>query len=252
MPDLLDIDIDTRALELFAGRTLPQIRAAMHVASRAMTNNMAFGVRLTALEWGIPQVMTVRNPNILRATLRVDKAVRALGNEEKATLGMTTKDRFGGLAEEELGGTMKRPTASLAARGGNVAKTIAQKARLKQGANFLTPDDIEVANDAGSTSQRIAAMISYLERQGGAQRPFIVHGHPALKAGLYMLGKRTPGGRHKNIRKLVTLRRFHGGTVEIKRRRWLRPSIDKWIATHSRAAEWERALTFALNRMKKG
>jgi hypothetical protein len=251
MPDF--ITIDTSDLEQFANSTLPKIRAAMHIARRAVMNNMAFGVRQEALEHGIPEVMTVRNPNILRATLRVNKAVRSLGADEKATLGMTTRDRFGGLLEEELGGHMMRPPATLAARGGDKEHVIQQRARLKDKNQFVTPDDLDIANDTGNYTQRIAAMISAMERnvRGSQSKPFIIHGHPSLPAGLYMLGKKKPKPGHPNARKLVTLRTFHGERVDVKRRRWLRPSIDRWLATHSRETEWKKALEFALLKVKR-
>jgi hypothetical protein len=250
----MDLTINTRDLEQH-GLSLRQMPGIIDRAQRAIINNMAFGVRETCLTWGIPQVMTIRNPNILRATLTVRKAVYP---GHVASVGMTTRDRFGGLLEEELGGNMTRPPASLAARAGDQKKTIATRARMK--GDFLTPEDIDVANDTGSMDQRVVAMITQLERENYS-KPFIVHGSSQIHSGLMVLGKRIGVGtrktmRHRkrkaggsipvNRRQLVTLREFNHGETTIKRRPWMKPSIDRWLASHDRQTEWNKALAFAI------
>jgi hypothetical protein len=236
-----DFEIHVQGLESYEAelRRLPGLFAR---AQTSVINNMAFGVRTTAIDWGIPMAMIVRSPNILRLSLRVDKAVQG---RDRAVLGMASRDRFGGLLEQELGGKMKQQTATLAARGGQAKGVIRQAARLRS--QFVTPDDIEIANNTGSTTQRIAAFITHLEKTGHT-RPFVIHGHPTIRAGLYRLGKRTNRSGHPNSRKLVTLRQFHSDKIQVRQRRWLRPSIDRWLSTHSRQDEWRRAVEFLIER----
>ena len=257
----MDLTIDTRDLEQH-GLALRQMPGIIARAQRAMVNNMAFGVRQECLTWGIPQVMTVRNPNILRATLTVRKATYP---GFTASMGMTTRDRFGGLLEEELGGSMHRPPASLAARGGDKGKVMAGKARLKPGADYLTPEDVDVANASGGWEQRIVVMISQLEREGST-KPFIMHGSSALHSGLMVMGKRIGKGSRKTMRhrkraaggaippgrrQLITLRPFAKGETRVKRTPWMKPSIDRWLATHDRQVEWHKALDFAMRSLSK-
>jgi hypothetical protein len=260
-PPIMDITINTHDLEQH-GLALHQMPSIISRAQRAMVNNMAFGVRETCLTWGIPQAMTVRNPNILRATLRVTKATYP---GFTASMGMTTKDRFGGLLEEELGGTIKRQPATLAARGGDEKKQIKGVARFR--GDFISPEDIDVANDTGGWEQRIVVMISQLERQNYS-KPFILHGSTRYSSGLKVLGKRLGTGTRKTMRHrkrasnnvaipvlrraLTTLRTFTKGQTQVKRTPWMRPSIDRWLASHDRQTEWNKALAFAMSKLKQG
>ncbi len=267
----MDFDVNTAGLERYA-RSLREAIRLFPRAQANLLNNMAFGVRTIALEWGIPRVMTVRNPTFLSSCLRVDKAHPGATGRMVATLGMSKRDRFGGLLEQEIGGEMQRQPAMLAARKGDFKKTLPSAARFK--GDFISPEDIDVAHDTGSWAQRIVVMISQLERQN-YKRPFIMHGSPQIGSGLLIMGKHIKGiekrqykrrinrlGEVQTIRmaglgglmrssartltrQLVTLRTFGKGQTTVKRKPWLRPSIDHYLSTHNRQIEWERALRFA-------
>jgi hypothetical protein len=235
------VSIDTHQLEEFAA-VLRQYPGMMAKAERVVVNNMAFGVRQEAIDWGIPRAMIVRNRNILRISLKVDKCGTT---GDKATLGMASRDRFGGLLEQELGGQLQRQPATLAARGGKAQGTIRQAFRLR--GQIIGPEDIDIANDTGSATQRIAAFISNLEKRGYTQA-FRIHGHPSIPAGVYRLGKKTSRPGYPQARKLVTLRVFHGNKVSVKREPWMKPSIARWLAAHSRQSEFAKALRFLVDR----
>ena len=265
------LSIDSTDLERYLKKDLQQLRGTMAAARRALMNNMAFSVREIVLKWGIPRVMTVRNPNILRITLRVQKARR--GADERATLYQTGKsDTWDALRVQEFGGTMGQQPATLDARGGAKSGKIKAKARMK--GNILSPSDIDVAHEQ-SEAHRVHVFLQMLQRGdrqvGGANnQPFIL-GHSAhFRPGLFRFGRKmsqkTMRGRHRKLmgiakgtrvskqeiaglkytRQLVRLRSFGKENVQVKRLLWLRPSIDRYLRTSDAKREWRRAMRHAL------
>jgi len=281
------ITVDLSQLETYRKKHLRLLRGAMAGARRALMNNMAFGVREMAITWGIPRVMTVRNPNIIKTTLKVNKARR---DNDTATLGMSGKGaHWTALRAEEFGERMGQQPATKLARGGDLKKKIPNKYRLK--GNFITPDDIDVAHEKNE-AHRIHVFLERLQRPGGIegsggfrksggrsrasiwhgsayQKPFILGNTQGYKAGLKVLGKimskhhlsqsirkryglkrkellnREAIKPYSNTRKVMTVRNFTKKQTYVRKLRWLKPSIDRYLATHNLRVEWQKAVNHA-------
>ena len=261
------ITVDVSRVHKYSKQQLRRLRGVIAGARRNLINNMAFSVRNLAIKWGIPRVMTVRNPGIIRSTLKVTKATRA---KEVATLGMEGKGgTWKALRAQEFGGRMGQQPATKAARGGSPKKKIAGKFRLR--GDFITPDDIDVAHEKNE-AHRIHVFLERLQRPGGIDgstyynKPFVLNPGKGYAPGLFKLGKklsqstlkdkyrRRTGitGRKRvkrsdiksqlNSRQLVTLRRFNKKSTHVRRTKWMRPSIDQYFRTHSLKAEWTKAV----------
>lgn len=271
------MEIDAKQLEYFATRGIKNVRLAFHYAQRELQNAMAFGVREEAIKWGIPAVMTVRNPTILRALLGVTKATRA--NGDVASVRQFTRDRFSGLPEEEFGhGVMHRHPATKAARGGTNKPQLPLSSKFV--GNIIKPMDIEIAHATGSETQIVAVFLAQLQRKG-TRKPFIMPTMGKWKGGLKKFGGPRPVNlaaarptkmqlrmnpnmkpsrllsmnikKQEREKQVIGLRYWGRETKDVKRRPWMKPSIDKWIREHNQAKEWTKAcdkiITF---RQRKG
>lgn len=270
------LSIDSKDLERYLKKDLRQLRGAIAGARRALMNNMAFAVREIVLTWGVPRVMTVRNPNILRITLRVQKARR--GGDERATLYQTGKnDTWDALRVQEFGGMMGQQVATLEARGGAKSGKIKSKARMKPG-NIISPEDISVAHEQGE-AHRVHVFLQMLQRgdrqvggDNAHNQPFILGSAAGFRPGLFRLGRKmnqkSQRGRHrkwfamgkeervskksigwlKGTRQIKRLRSFGKEQTPVRRLKWLRPSIDRYLRTTDPKMEWRKAMRHAMAR----
>jgi len=247
--------VNTREIERYAAFLQGMRANTIHVAHRMMKNNMAFGVRKEALEY-IPKIMIVRNKRFLASTLLVAKA---RSGTDRALLYQTSRARFGGMREQEFGGTLSRQVITLAARGKNKQKQARKKARLIGG--IPQPKDISVRGEK-SHDHRVHVFLSMLQRKtgklGGPHKgAFIVRKTGKFSGGLMKLGKiKRAHGDARKVRKrkdqpnrhFITLQKFEKGKKRIKRLRWLRPSIDKYLRRTDPAMEWRKVMQLLISR----
>lgn len=247
------ITVDVSDVIDYSKKDLKRLRGAMAGARRAFINNMAFNTRNVALFWGIPRVMTVRNPAFLRRTLTVEKATRA---KEVATLGQSgVGHTFTSLREEEFGGSMHRQPATIKARGRTAKARIQKKARLSQ--EFISPEDIAVAHEKDE-EHRVHVFLERLKRPGGIEgdsyykKPFVLYGQ-GFRPGLMIQGKaqyRSGDRPRQPSRTIYTLRKFTKKTTRVRRRRWLWPSIKQVLRNRGLRLEWARAVKHAQRFMR--
>ncbi len=274
------LTINTRELKRYRRSTLKKLRGQMAAARRMFINNMAFKARDLYINYGIPRVMTVRNRNILRTTMRVTKATR---KHEVATAGQIPKGmaRYDALRQQEgLGSrTMNnRQPATKDARIGRKGK-IKRKARFR--GTFLDPDDIKVRGEK-NRAHRVHVFLEMIHREN-YKDPFIISGYKkhGLQSGLYTSGKKIKGARKRmsskkgislraqrrnsrragasglmrkqatsTTRQLVTLRTFNKHKTRIKRTRWMKPSNEKLLRQMDPKMEWRKAMRYALKRKR--
>lgn len=261
---MMPLRIDASALARYA-RSLDEARRLFPRAQAALLNNAAFGVRETALEWGIPRVMVVRAPRFLAANLRVTKASPG---RLVARLGSVVRDRYTGLEEQEFGGDMDRHPATELARGGNRTRQIRPRARLR--GNILSPDDVEMAH-IKSESQRWHVFLEVLARRN-EKRPFLLKSGWGGRPGLMQYGKLIRGARRRvsgrsagarrdaqrhgyvlarekataTTRQIKTLQQFDAkGKTRVRKRQWMKPSLARWFDRADLQMEYARALRFA-------
>lgn len=251
----MDIEIDTSELDRYS-KTLKEQKKLVPRAIVALLNNMAFGTRDVVLDY-IPRVMIVRNRAFLRSSILVTKAKAGTSSPE-ALLGSKSRDRFSGLREQEFGGVLTRQTAYLEARSGSKQKKMKQSARLK--GNILKPEDISVAHEK-NWEHRIHVFLEMLQRKtaflGSYKGAFVIHGSSKFRSGLMSLDKLTRGSRAKKqgttktTRQVKTLQRFEKGQKKVKRKPWMKPSIDKYLQRSNPHMEWLRAVRSVKLFMKK-
>lgn len=265
----MEISVDTHELQRYA-ETLRRAAAEGPKFTAAIINNIAFGARAEALEY-MPTVMHVRNKAFLASTLLVRKAS---STSQRAEFHSHPRARFSAYVEQEFGGVMQRHPATLAARGGNETGVMQKSARL--GGDIITPEDIQIAHASGGDDQRVAVMLSQLQRgyvgTGKGGQRFIMHSsakwpHPGLKR----LGKAIPGVKRKRVsgrsqgakrnasrqgyvelltghrpgdRQIIGLQQFDAkGKAPVKRTPWMWVSVKRYLA-HPSAIEhaWADAM----------
>jgi hypothetical protein len=258
------IEIDTKDVEYFASRGVQHINLALHQAQRELQNKMAFEVRRICITWGIPRVMKIRS-DLVRASLSVLKASKH--SKDVATLRQNTVKRFSGLPEEEFGGgVMHRHPATKAARGGTMNPMLPNSSKF--GRKIIAPKDIQIAHSTGSENQLIAVFLAQLTRSR-SRKPFLLPTMGKWHGGLKRFGgprpysgskvkispaqlRRNPNAktstlRRRNIKKqeleksVITLRSWGREETAVRKRAWMRPSIDRWLETHDRRTEWRKA-----------
>ena len=246
--------IDTREIDRYAKHLETMKRSTLHVAFRMMMNNMAFAVRKEVLEY-IPRVMIVRNKRFLSSTIRVDKA---RSGTDVAILYQQSRARYGGLREQEFGGVMGRQSATMAARGKNKSKQMQKKSRLMPG-KILSPDDITITGQK-SDAHKAYVFLLMLQRKtamiGHHKGAFIFPKTKGFKGGLMKLGKlakrKQDIRRRKDTRsrKVVTLQTFDKGKKRVKRSKWMKPSIDKYLRRADATLEWRKVMRLLISRNK--
>ena len=261
------ITINTQDLTRYRRSTLKKLRGQIHTARRMFLNNMAFGARDLYIDYGVHRVMTVRNRNILRVSMKVTKAKRG---REYATAGQIARGaRYDALRQQEFGGTMKlRHSATKAARKDSKRNKLPGRHRFK--GSFLTMDDIRVRGEK-SRAHRAHVFLEMIQREK-YKDPFVLNGMPGFDDGLMKLGKRLSArkirkkfgyqkrskktGRMKaHVRKrfimsskIRTLRPFDKGQKRVRKRRWMKPSNDKLLRQMDPKMEWNKVMRLALKR----
>lgn len=244
---MIGLRIDASALARYA-RSLDEARRLFPRAQSALLNNAAFGVRTIALDESIPRVMRVRSPKFLARSLRVDKARTA---NQTARLYTLAGPRWSGMEEQEFGGTMQRHPATERARGGSRDTVIRQQARLR--GDLLSIDDVDVGH-VQSERQRVAVFLEILSRRN-ERRPFALTKAGGIRPGLLQMGKLARRSRRRRKpgdptawtrRKLHTLQAFDTkGKTRVRRKRWMKPSVDRWFSRADLQMEYARALRHA-------
>lgn len=214
--------VDKRQIEKL-GKHFDKLQKRLPMSIAGMLNAQADGTRNTALE-EIARTMTVRSRPFVAGRIRYTKA---MPSSLEAIVGSVATDRFTGFAEQERGGEMERERGiTLAARRGIKTKKVLSAARLKRTNVFEEPSKYE----GKSAADRARGMIRALSRKGH-RKPFIVHGHEKLPAGLYQLKGR------RNKQKLVMMQRF-GEAPKVERHPWMRPAIDLFFRRWYSKREW--------------
>jgi len=245
--------IDTKEIERYAAHLQGMKASTLHVAFRMMMNNMAFAVHKEVLEY-IPRVMVVRNKRFLASTIRVDKA---RSGTDMALLYQQSRTRYGGLREQEFGGVLGRQASTLAARGKSKKKQMQKKARLM--GKILSPDGIELRGEK-SYSHRVHVFLMMLQRKtafiGAYKGAFILPKSKGFKGGLMKLGKlakRKQGTRVRadtKARKITTLQEFTKGKQTVRKTKWMRPSIDRYLRRADASLEWRKVMRLLLSRSR--
>jgi len=228
MATIVHIDAsDLQRLErLFRGAPREAVRAVAMVA-----NSMAFETRRRAVSGGIAKDMTVRTPSLLRAALRVAKAVPK--TQPEAELGSVARPRFSGWVEQYgLGQDERKAFPQVVSRTGKSRKrTVASRYRMSRGKRFRRPSDI----GAPTQGARIMRFLSQLAREK-VNDPFVLDEGTKQPHGLYRMTGAVRGGR----RRMILLQSFDGGGKRRARRKhFLERSLpsQRWLEQ-----TWERAI----------
>jgi hypothetical protein len=211
-----------------------------------MLNNFAFGTK-DAASVVLNGLMTVRNPRFVNSRLRVNKArISAPIESQRSEMGSITSPRFTGWREQQTGAaTPRHRVFTLLARAGQKTKQAKPSARLKNLARFPQPDEFPGA----SLEAKNIRMLRHLQ-SGGFTKPFIIHGHPKISAGVYkFLGRAKKrrvksGGRSRVIKakEIRIMQAFHPRVVQPRRIDWLGLSRRTYFQHTSVSREWRRAV----------
>jgi hypothetical protein len=202
-------------------------------AVAGVLNDQAFGTRKTAMR-RIGRNMIVRNPNLVRSHVLVEKAK---GGQSIALIqsetGSIDKKRFSGWVEQETGERTKRTrTQTVLARGGSKQNIVRPGFRMKSGNPFPTSDDF----GTGSKENRTIAMLATLSHNK-FKKPFILSSRKFRK-GLYKFARN----------KIKKLQDFQPSKIQPKRKPWLIPGRADYFAKTNLNTVWAQQLNRILQK----
>jgi hypothetical protein len=219
------MEVDLRDVNLLNKIWDESPRKFEYAVSR-MLNDMAFGSRKEIIDYGIPKTMIVRNKGYVRKFVRVKKAVAGLSlNNIYSTVFSVEQGNVTGWEEQEYGLEDKRPKVPLTkARGGNRAKKVLDKFRMKKGTKFPNPK-----NYPGKNLQLKNVIMLQILSRTNVRQPFIIKGHKDLKSGLYKFEEQRGGNKWRGNQKLRMLQKFKHEKSTIDKKPWMELSVRKYI-----------------------
>lgn len=192
-------------------------------------------------EKNLSNTMTIRDPNFLKASLRVDKA-KARSNIAliEAHTYSVKRPNFSGWEEQETGkGKPRKRGATVFARGGSKTGRVQAKYRFKSQNKFYNPKQFQ----GKSEKDRFMFMMRVMNTRGGGN--FLLSNSLQTKrgkinAGLYYL-------KDHKIRRLQKL----GNIKTAKVTHWRTMSLQQLRTEFKIGAEWEKQIKFYVDLFKK-
>lgn len=222
--------VDTKELKQmqkdFSKLKPSQIKAV----EREVVNDQAFEARSRSMKKEIPGMFHNRSKWIVSSIL-VDKAKKG-DKPIKSEYGAKKRwkrnpaDDFLGLAEQELGATLRKPAIETAAArsGGKFAGRVLPSSKLSK----LSP--IETDIDFGSGRGGVIAMLRTLDRRNFKGGLKISRDYPKFRKGIYKFkGARFKLASGLRVRPIQMIMDLSKRSVRVKRKPWMRTSVKKAI-----------------------
>jgi len=213
----MDFDANIRGLDRYI-RDLKDATKRIRIATSIYLTGLAIQGEEQAWE-EIQNTQIVRSKKFIRSRLSHVAASRAQEpNRQRATMGSRSSPRFSAWREQETGGASKERVGMTLARGRTRRGKLKPSYRLKPGRYLPNPENTPIKH-AKSAGHRAHIFLRMMSRE--KKVPFVLFGHWALPAGLWILEGRRGKGQWPRPR---LLQAFHANT-KIKRTRWMTHAI---------------------------
>lgn len=198
-------------------------------ASAMWLNRAAYQSRVNALDY-MAANFTIRKPSFPKRFLQYKKVQPGMGfREQVAYFGSLGGPNLTGWAEQEgIRPDDRKKVIALAARRGSKSRQVLPSARLRKGAQRLSPAAYPRVHAAHG---KATALLAHVERTS-YRRPFILYGHNSWPSGLYQFA-----GRNRNPR-FLALQLFGRRPAPTARKPWMRASVDKYFRTINTRQVW--------------